>query len=156
MLLREIVEKKHFLFAGKAEGWEDSIRMACSPLVETGVVTKEYADEIIACVHKHGPYIAIMPGFALPHSMENSEGALQTAIGFMKLEEEVVFDPDDVEKRAKVFFTLSSIDHDTHLKNMRKLFKMLTNEDLCEDLLQVTKPEDLMALAEKYNIVDAE
>ena len=152
MLLKEIVEKEHFLFVEKAENWEDSIRLACKPLEKAGVVTGAYADEIIECVLKHGPYIAIMPGFALPHSMENSKGAIKTAIGFMKVEQEVVFDPNDIEKRAKVFFTLSSVDHNTHLKNMRKLFTMLTNEDLCQELLQVTKPEDLLELAEKYNL----
>ena len=151
MLLKEIVEKKHYIFVDKVENWEDSIRIACRPLEDTGAVTGAYADEIIECVHRHGPYIAIMPGFALPHSMENSAGALQTAIGFMKVEEGVVFDPEDDDKWAKVFFTLSSVDHDTHLKNMRKLFKMLTNQDFCAELLQVTKPDDLLTLAEKYS-----
>ena len=150
MLLKDIVEKKHYAFLDKADSWEDSIRQACKPLEAAGVVTDAYADEIIECVRKNGPYIVLMPGFALPHSMENSTGAKGTAIGFMKVEQEVDFDPSDADKKARVFFTLVSTDHDTHLKNMRQLFTMLTNEELCAALQTVKGPEDLLALAEKY------
>lgn len=151
MLLKDIVDNKHYRFIDKAANWKDSIRQCCIPLEESGVVTSAYADEIIACVEKHGPYIVLMPNFALPHSMENSAGAKDTAIGFMKVEQPVEFDPDDRDKDATVFFTLASVNSDQHLANMRQLFKMLTNEELCSDLLQVKSPEDLLALDEKYS-----
>ena len=150
MLLKEIVDKKHYRFIQKAEDWKDSIKEACKPLEADGTVTADYAQEIIDCVEKHGPYIVIMPGFALPHSMEGSEGAKGTAIGFMKVEEPVDFDPEDPDKKATVFFTLAAANSDEHLKNMQQLFSMLTNEDLCADLQKVTSPEDLLSLAEKY------
>lgn len=150
MLLREIVEKKHCNFIESADGWEDSIRQSCKPLEADGTVTGDYAQEIIECVKKHGPYIAIMPGFALPHSMENSSCANGTAISFMKVERPVSFDEGDPDKSATVFFTLASVDSARHLKNMRQLFKMLTNEDLCADLQNVHSAEDLLQLAEKY------
>lgn len=151
MLLKEIVDKKHCNFIQKAEGWQDSIRQACKPLEADGTVTEDYAQEIIDCVEKHGPYIVIMPGFALPHSMEGSAGAKGTAISFMKVEEPVSFDPDDPEKDATVFFTLAAANSDEHLKNMQQLFGMLTNEDLCAELLTVQSPDDLLKLAEKYS-----
>lgn len=47
-------------------------------------------EEIISCVSKHGPYIVLVPGLAMPHS-ENAEGAIETAIGFMKTEKMVHF-----------------------------------------------------------------
>lgn len=150
MLLREIVEKKHCNFIESADGWEDSIRQSCKPLVADGTVTEGYAEEIIGCVKKHGPYIAIMPGFALPHSAENSTCAKGTAISFMKVETPVSFSEGDPDKDAVVFFTLASVDSDQHLKNMRRLFTMLTDENLCADLLKVRSADDLLALAERY------
>lgn len=151
MLLKEIVEKNHYVFIDRADNWQEAIRLGCRPLEQSGVVNAGYADEIIACVEKHGPYIVLMPHFALPHSMENSTSANGTAIGFMKVAQPVQFDPEDRDKDATVFFTLASVDSDQHLLNMRQLFKMLTNQDLCGDLLQVSCPEDLLALAEKYS-----
>lgn len=150
MLLKDIVDQQHYIFVESANDWEHSIRLACSPLEKDGTITKDYAQEIIDCVKKHGPYIVFMPNFALPHSMENSAGANKTAIGFMKVEKPVSFDPDDRDKDANVFFTLSSVDSDEHMKNMRQLFTLLTNEDLCAELLNVKSAEDLLRLDEKY------
>jgi len=151
MLLGEIIDNKRVTFAQKAENWEDAIRMSCKLLIEDGTIDPGYADEIINTVKEMGPYIVLMPGFALPHAMKNSENAHGTAISFMKLAEPVSFNPDNSEKDASVFFTLSAIDSDEHLKNMRKLWKMLTNEELCADLLTVSSVEELMALDAKYS-----
>lgn len=152
MLLREFVEKSRCRFIKNVDGWEDSIRQSCKSLEVDGAVTGEYADEIIACVKKYGPYIVITPGIALPHAMHNSNNAKESAISFMKVEQPVSFDDDNPDKNATLFFTLAARDTDEHLENMRRLFKMLTNEKLCDDLQNVSSEADLLLLADKYNI----
>ena len=151
MLLKEIIEKKLCHFAECAATWQDSIKLSCKALEEAGVVNTQYAGEIIKCVEENGPYIVLMPGIALPHSVENSPNAFGTAIAFTKLAQPVSFDDKDAEKSASVFFTLAATDNDLHLKNMRKLFKMLTNEKLCEDLQSVASEAELLALDAKYS-----
>jgi len=150
LLLKTFVEQKHYLFAEKAADWRDSVRMSCKSLEADGTLDPSYADEIIACVEKHGPYIVIIPGIALPHSMEGAKGVNKTAIGFMKLEQPVSFDDSDPEKTATVFFTLASENHDAHLANMSQLFTMLSDDDLIEELFKVKGPEDLLRLDEKF------
>lgn len=151
MLLQEIVEKKLCFFAGNAASWQDSIKLSCKALEDAGIVGEKYAEEIIKCVTDNGPYIVLMPGIALPHSMENSPNAFGTAIAFTKLAAPVSFDDADPGKAASVFFTLAATDDELHLKNMRKLFKMLTNEELCADLQNVQSEADLLALDVKYS-----
>lgn len=150
MILRELVEANHVLFLDGVDTWEDSIRASCRTLVADGTVTEGYADEIIQCVNTHGPYIVLIPGFAMPHSMQGSQGAKRTGLGFMKLARPVSFDPSDPEKDASVFFTLAAVDQAAHLENMQKLFQMLSNEELCAELLNVSSPADLLRLDEKY------
>lgn len=150
MLLKEIVERNRCAFFDRAVDWEEAIGLGCLPLVADGTVGENYAREIVECVKKHGPYIVVMPGFALPHLMENSPSAYGTAIGLMKLEHPVSFDDSDPDKSASVFFSLAATDSDLHLKNMRRLFTMLTNEDLCSDLLGARSVEDLLAIDAKY------
>jgi len=151
MLLKEIVDKKLCRFAKGADSWEDAIRLSCKPLLEAGIVGEGYAEEIIACVNQNGPYIVLMPGIAMPHSMENSVNAFGTAIAFTKLEQPIPFgEKGDEEKTASVFFTLASVDNALHLKNMRQLFKMLTDEQLCADLQKVASEADILALDAKY------
>jgi PTS system ascorbate-specific IIA component len=151
MLLKEIIDQNRARFVEKADGWEDAIRKSCGLLIEEGVIDPGYAEEIIEAVKEHGPYIALMPGFALPHAMKNSENAHGTAIAFMKLAEPVSFAKDDPDKDASVFFTLAARDSEEHLKNMRKLWTMLTDEELCAELRTVTSMEELLELDKKYS-----
>jgi PTS system ascorbate-specific IIA component len=150
MLLAEIVEKNLFYFVDEVDSWEEAIRQSCKPMEKAGIVGEKYAEEIIRCVSENGPYIVLMPGIALPHSMENSPNAYNTAIAFTKINKPVSFDSNDPEKTASVFFTLAATDNDLHLKNMRRLFKMLTNEALCRDILTVASKEDILAVDGKY------
>jgi len=145
-MLSEFVEKKHYIFIEEADSWQEAIRIACRPLEEDGTVDKVYADQIIECVTKYGPYIIIMPGIAMPHSQEGAVGVNKTAVSFMKVDKPVSFDKDDPEKDARLFFTLASCNHEEHLENMQKLSEMLMNEELVEKLLKVTSLEELMEL----------
>lgn len=149
-MLKEFVESKHYKFAESAKDWKDAIRMSCESLEADGTVEANYKEDIIKCVEKYGPYIVIVPGVAMPHSQENAVGVHKTAIGFMKLEKPVSFDPEDSEKDATLFFTLASCNPEQHLDNMSRLAEMLSNEELIEDLKKAKGPEDLLKLQEKY------
>ena len=149
-MLKEFVEKKHYKFAESAKDWKDAIRMSCESLEADGTVEANYKEYIIKCVEIYGPYIVIMPDVAMPHSQENAVGVNKTAIGFMKLEKPVSFDPEDPEKDATLFFTLASCNPDQHLENMARLAEMMSNEELMEELKKAKGPEDLLALQEKY------
>ena len=144
-----MIEKKHYLFLDHVDTWEEAIRMSCKPLEDDGTVDKRYAELIIECVNKYGPYIVLFENYAMPHSTENAVGVKGTAISFMKLEKPVSFDPEDPSKNAKVFFTLASTNKDEHVENMQSLFEMLTDEVLLEALLEVKTVEDLIRLTEK-------
>ena len=151
-MLRDLVEKKHTLFLESADTWQEAVRLSCKPLEDDGTVDVTYADEIIKCVEQHGPYIVLIPGFAIPHSQQGSQGAHGTGISFMKLEHTVVFDMCDPEKYASVFFSIASVNPDVHLNNMRMLFRMLTDDDLVIDLQKARRDADLLHLAEKYHL----
>lgn len=146
MLLKEIYEKNHYIFTEEELSWQDSIRKACQPLEQTGIVDATYAEEIIACIEKHGPYVVILPGLCLPHSTENAKGAHGTAIGFMKSAKPVSFAEGNPDKDAQIFFTLSSTNPDEHMENMQRLYEILTNNDALEALRNIQSPEELLRI----------
>lgn len=150
MLLKEIVRQNRAAFLPGASDWKDAICKSCLPLVDTGCATPAYAQCIIDCVEEFGPYIVIVPGLAIPHSAKGSPGISQTAISFVRFEQPVVFDPGDREKDASVFFALAAVDEDAHIKNMRQLFKILSNEELLEKLACASSPQELAALDDEY------
>ena len=149
-MLKEFVTTGHYKFADHASDWKEAIRMSCESLEADGTVDPNYKEEIVSCVDKYGPYIIIAPNIALPHSQEGATGVNKTAIGFMKLEQPVSFDPEDPEKDAQLFFTLASCDHNQHLENMMRLSEMLMNEDLVKGLENAKSPEDLLELESRF------
>lgn len=149
-MLREFVEQKHCMFIDKADSWEEAIRLSCKMLEADGTVEENYAEAIIESVKKYGPYIVLMPNVAMPHAQEDAYGVNKTAIGFMKVEEPVSFSEGDLERDARLFFTLASCNPEQHLENMKKLSEMLLNEELVNELLTAKVPEDLLVLQEKY------
>ncbi|MGL5258924.1 MAG: PTS sugar transporter subunit IIA [Lachnospiraceae bacterium] len=149
-MLREFVEKKHYLFVESVSDWKEAIRLSCKTLEDDKTVEKNYAEEIIRCVNEYGPYIIIIPGVAMPHSQEGATGVNNTAIAFMKLEKPVAFTEGDPDTEAQLFFTLASCNHDVHLENMQKLSMMLMNEEVVEELKKATTKEELLEIQEKY------
>ena len=49
-MLRELVEKKHTVFADKAKDWRDAIKLSCAPFAVDGTAEEGYADEVIRCI----------------------------------------------------------------------------------------------------------
>lgn len=134
------------MFCEKKLDWKSAIRKSCEPLLADGTVDATYPEEIIKCIEKHGPYIVILPGIALPHSTENAKGAHGTAISFMKCTVPVTFENDSHEQGVKIFFTISSTNSDEHLMNMQRLYSVLTNEEAVEKLKNIENPEELLAI----------
>lgn len=146
MLLKEIYEKGHYAFTEGPFTWQEAVRECCRPLEADGTVDAVYADEIIACLEKHGPYIVLLPGVAMPHSTENAHGCNATAIGFMRCANPVHFEEGNPEKDATIFFTLCDTDPDAHLANMQRLYAVLSNEEAIERLKNATSPEELLEI----------
>jgi len=151
MLLKDIVDQNHFAFVDSFDSWQDSIYGAAAPLVADGTLEKEYLDKIVENVNTYGPYFVIMPDVAMPHSTLGGAGVNKTAIGFCKVKEPVVFDPNDESKNARLFFTLAAVDNDKHLQNMVMLSEMLVKEGIIEDLLAAETKEDLLDIDKKYS-----
>lgn len=151
MLLKDIVEANHYSFVDSFDSWQDSIYGAAQPMVADGTLDNQYLDKIIENVNTYGPYFIIMPDVAMPHSTLGGTGVYKTAIGFCKVKEPVVFDPNDETRNARLFFTLAAVDNEQHLQNMVQLSEMLVKEGIVEDLLAAETKEDLLDIDKKYS-----
>lgn len=149
-MLKEIVEKGYYRFEQHFDSWEEAIAASYQPLLKEGVVEDIYVQAVIDCVKKYGPYIVIVPNIAMPHSTEGAQGCNGTAISFMKVEEAVDFDPSDPDKKARLFFSLASKDHEQHLQNIQALMDTLMNEEIVEALLNAKTIEELSEIAQQY------
>lgn len=151
-LLQKIVERKHYKFVDSVASWQEGVKLSTDSLVETGYVSPNYYKQIVDCIEKYGPYVVFEHNVAMPHSQEGAEGAFQTAVGFLRVNEDVDFG-EDVEgerKFARLFFTLAAKDPNEHLDNMNQLMAIFSNEDLLDALMAANTPEDILAAEAKY------
>ena len=151
-MFKEIIEKGLYDFYEECDSWEDAIKKSCDKLIEKNIVDDRYPQQIIDTVNKYGPYIVLVPGVAMPHCQECAEGVNETAVAFMRVEKPVVFDEDDRDKDAKIFFTVASEDNKKHLENIAALSDILCDEEIVEALCQAKNEEDLRKISKKYNI----
>lgn len=132
--------------------WREAIAESCHLLLEKKIISQTYVDEIIRCVEEHGPYIVIVPGVAMPHSSEDSEGVFGTAISFTKMKKPIQFDSKDEEKAAILFFTLAAKNAEEHLENIQNLSELLMTEGLIERLVATNSIEDYQTVMQEYNL----
>ena len=126
--------------------WEEAIRISCDNLIEKEIINQIYVDEVVAAVHKYGPYIVIVPGVAMPQSTDKSEGVFGTAIAFTKFKEKIYFEAGNEEKQAKLFFTLAAKNPDEHMANIATLSDLLMTDGVIEALENIESITDFEAL----------
>ena len=151
-ILQKIVERGHYKFVDRVDSWQDAVRLSTESLVKTGYVSENYYKQIVDCIEKYGPYIVYDHYVAMPHSTEGAEGAKMTAVGFMRVKEDVDFgkDEDGEQKVARLFFTLAAKDPSEHMDNIQQLMSIFCNDDLIDALLEANTPEDILAAEAKY------
>ena len=142
-ILQKIVERGHYKFVDRVDSWQEGVKLSCESLAKTGYVSDNYYQQIVDCIEKYGPYVVFEHYVAMPHSQEGAEGANQTAVGFMRVKEDVYFgkDEDGEDKVARLFFTLAAKDPNEHLDNMQQLMQIFTNEPLLDALMAANTPE---------------
>jgi PTS system ascorbate-specific IIA component len=156
-VLQTIVEKKHYRFIdGEGVDWKEAVRMSAESLVADGSVSEDYYKQIIECIEKYGPYVVFDHNVAMPHTTENATGAYKTGIGFMASKKLIDFgkDEDGEEKKANLFFTLSSTNPDEHFANIQQLTSIFMNEPLLDALAAANTPEDILEAEKKYPCED--
>lgn len=131
-------------------GWQEAITESCQQLLEKGLINEAYINEIIQCVEEHGPYIVIVPGVAMPHSSEESEGVFGTAISFTKMKHSIQFAEED--KEATLFFTLAAKNPEEHMRNIQNLSELLMTEGLIESLMETNSLADYQQVMQEYNL----
>lgn len=151
-MINEILERGLFDFYDQIDTWQEAINKSCKKLIEKNIVDETYPKQIIETCEKYGPYIVLIPQVAMPHCQECAQGVNETAVAFMRVEKPVVFDEDDRDKDAKIFFTVASEDNKKHLENIAALSDILCNEEIVEALCQAKNEEDLRKISKKYNI----
>ncbi len=108
-------------------------------LEENKIIRHDYINEMIKMIEKHGAYIIIEEGIAIPHA-PISENVLKTGISLLIVKEKVLF-PNG--KGANIFLSFATTNKTEHLGILNDLFELITKYNFIEKISKITEYEEL-------------
>ena len=120
-----IIKKENTRIHLHAKDWQDALRKAGSILVEDGSISEEYIDSMIQSIEKHGPYIVLMPKFALAHA-EPSDSVLKTEMALAVFDEDIDF--HSYNGPVRLIVVLACTDKTSHIERLGALASMMMDD----------------------------
>jgi len=120
--------------------WQECIYLAGESLVKEGSVKKEYLDNIIGQITKHGSYMFLTDDVVLAHARPE-DGVNQMDISLTVFESPVIFPTGN---EARVVFVLAAEDQKKHLYILRDIFKIVEEQEHVEMLLKSNTKEEVL------------
>lgn len=153
--LHQLLPASHIRKGVACENWRSAIRASAQPLLEMGYIEPRYVDAMIRGAEEHGPYMALAPGFAIPHSSPE-DGAIKMGMSLVRLETPVAFGSEGNDP-IEFVCTLSAVDAKMHLRAFADLLDMLFRPevDFVAQLRRAQTPEEMAAVIERceYRVI---
>ena len=134
-----MLNKNNVQFVDKVKDWKEAITKAGNILEKNEIIRHDYINEMIKMIEKHGAYIIIEEGIAIPHA-PISENVLKTGISLLVVKEKVLF-PNG--KGANIFLSFATTNKTEHLGILNDLFELITKYNFIEKISKITKYEEL-------------
>lgn len=146
--LHQLLPASHIQLDIEAADWREAIAKSAAPLVEMGYIEPRYIDAMIENIERNGPYVVLVPHFAIPHEAPN-KGTHKMGMNLVRLKAPVAFGAGDHDP-VEFVCTLSPTDHKAHLKAFFNLLSMLSKPELpvFQELRDARTPEEMSAAIE--------
>ena len=137
--LKKLLKKENVKFIDEAENWKEAIFQSGDLLVSNKKVTLEYVHEMIELVEKHGPYIVLEEGIAMPHA-GISENVLETGISLLVVNERVSL-PEG--RNANIFLSFAAKNKNDNIDIMNDLFELITKYEFINKVSKMKNYSEL-------------
>ena len=138
-----IIEKEKMRVDLHAKDWQEAITLAGSVLEEAGSITHEYTQSMIQAVKELGPYMVIMPGFAIAHAAP-SPAVHKEDLALITLAEPVSFgSPNDP---VNLILCVACIDRESHVRALQNVAEVLCGDGVMEKLAQAQSVEEMASI----------
>ena len=138
--MESIIARRNLRTGLRAADWREAVRLAGGVLEEAGSITHEYTESMVAAVEELGPYIVIMPGFAIAHAAP-SPAVLREDLALITLADPVRFgSPNDP---VKLILCVACVDRESHVRALQAVAEALCGDGVMEQLAEASSPEEL-------------
>ena len=143
--LKKLLKKENVKFIDEVENWKEAIFQSGELLVSNKKVTSEYVEEMIELVEKHGPYIVLEEGIAMPHA-GISENVLETGISLLVVNEKVSL-PEG--RNANIFLSFAAKNKNDNIDIMNDLFELITKYEFIDKVSKMKNYSQLETYLEE-------
>lgn len=138
-----IIDLENIRINQRAKDWKEAIRVAGEPLVQCDSIDAKYIEQMIESVETLGPYIVIMPGFALAHAAPGNT-VKKSDVSIATFTDNIDFHTDN--DPVRVVLCLACVDKTSHLDKMKNLATRLMSDGIVEQMYECTSAEELYTL----------
>lgn len=143
-MLMEKITPKDVQIGLQAADWEDAVRKAAVPLLESGAIQQSYIEGMIESVHTNGPYFVLAKGLALAHARPEC-GANRLALNFTTFNPPVSFGAGSNDP-VRLIITLAATDPNSHIDLLGELAEVLMDDTRMQQLFDAATPEAFCAV----------
>lgn len=127
----------------RAGSWQDAIRRAAAPLVERGSIEGGYVERMISSVVELGPYIVLMPGFALAHAAPGDD-VHASDLSVALFDDEVFF--GSANDPVRVVMCLACVDRESHIARLQAVAEKLLDDTFVARMVACASDQELYEL----------
>lgn len=127
----------------RAENWMEAIKIAAQPLIKRGSITEQYVHNMIKSVVDLGPYIVIMPYFALAHAAP-CDDVKQSDVSIATFQNDILFHCD--HDPVRIVMCLACVDKTSHIEKLQGIAETLMDQNIVERMMACQDEEELYSL----------
>ncbi|HET7626927.1 MAG TPA: BglG family transcription antiterminator [Bacillales bacterium] len=147
-MLNELLTEETIRVQAEAGDWQEAIKIAAEPLLQSGSIEENYVEAMINNVKELGPYIVIVPQIAIPHARPE-QGVNRLGMSLLTLKEPVPFSAE-AKHAVRLMIVLAAIDSETHLKALSQLTGLLADEEIVTNILESDSAQAVSRLISGY------
>lgn len=125
--------------------YREAIRLAGKPLLEAGLVTKDYLDKVIEAHDFTDPYTILGSRLAIPHA-HPQDGVKGLGISLLIVKEGVLFSE---KQRINLIFLLAPVDNKQHNQAIIDILAIAESSEIITELLAAVNTEQVLKIIKK-------
>ena len=135
----ELLSEKNIKLNDDADNLDEVIEITGKTMIDSGLVKKEYTEELKNQIMQYGKYILVGDKTILPHG-QLLKNVKETGFSLITLKKEIDFFGNEI----RIVICLASRNKDEHLRAILELNRYLKNTDFENELLIKKTPEELI------------
>ena len=143
-VFKSLFDVKRVVLDVKVDAWQEAIIRVSEPLLWENMITPNYVHNMVDLVVKHGPYIVVAPGVAIPHASPN-DGVIMPGISIMRLRKPVIFGKEGFDP-VSIVICCAIIDEPEYINALMRLLTKIKDPLNIDRLLRAKTSEEIIKI----------